>query len=98
MRLVNLLSLTSRSITLLIQISVVVLASTQRAGAQYAGDTGAGRELAKIWCDSCHMVDPAQRRGVSNGAPPFTAIADMKSTTFMSLAAFLQTPHNRGIM
>ena len=65
------------------------------AGAQNVGDISAGRELAKTWCDNCHVVDPAQQQGTSTGAPPFTAIARMKSTTILSLAAFLQTPHNR---
>jgi cytochrome c len=61
--------------------------------AQDIGDLAAGRRLAQTWCSSCHQVDPSPQRGVDNGAPAFTAIARMTSTTPLSLRAFLQTPH-----
>jgi mono/diheme cytochrome c family protein len=95
MRPTNPLSRPARSLILLLQMSTAIAASTQRTDAQNAGDASAGRELTKTWCDSCHMVDPAEQRGVSNGAPPFAAIAGLKSTTFMGLEVFLQTPHGR---
>jgi mono/diheme cytochrome c family protein len=85
----------NRLIALLLQASAVVALSTQLAAAQDAGDTVAGRKLAHTWCDSCHVVDPAQQRGASNGAPSFAAVANMTSTTFLGLEAFLQTPHDR---
>jgi mono/diheme cytochrome c family protein len=53
----------------------------------------AGGHLAARWCSSCHIIGPAAKQGVSNGAPPFEAIAQMSSTTRMSLRAFLMTPH-----
>ena len=65
------------------------------AAGQDAGDPVAGRALAQRWCDTCHVVGPQQQRGTSTGAPTFTAIADMKSTTEMALRVFLQTPHGR---
>ncbi|HME21745.1 MAG TPA: hypothetical protein VKI44_10430, partial [Acetobacteraceae bacterium] len=43
----------------------------------------------------CHLVTASPGGAVSNGAPTFAAIADMKSTTVLSLRAFLQTPHAR---
>jgi mono/diheme cytochrome c family protein len=70
-------------------------ASVRQADAQEIGDAVAGRQLAEGWCGSCHVAGPAAVRGTSNGAPTFTAIARMKSTTPMSLRAFLQTPHAR---
>jgi mono/diheme cytochrome c family protein len=65
------------------------------AVAQEIGDIAAGRRLAENWCSSCHVVDASSRQGVSSGAPTFSAIARMKSTTPMALRAFLQTPHSR---
>jgi len=46
-------------------------------------------------CSSCHLVSASPGGAVSNGAPTFAAIAGMKSTTVLSLRAFLQTPHDR---
>jgi mono/diheme cytochrome c family protein len=91
----NFLSQPKKSIALLLHVAMVLVLLPELAAAQVAGDPEAGHKLAQTWCDSCHVVDPAQTRGTSNGAPPFTAVAAMKSTTFMSLQAFLQTPHNR---
>jgi mono/diheme cytochrome c family protein len=55
----------------------------------------AGHVLAEKWCGNCHIVGPDQQRGTSNGAPTFSAIARLTSTTQLSLHAFLQTPHDR---
>ena len=77
-------------------LGVILLAgSFSRPIAQEIGDAGSGRHLAETWCETCHVVAAAPRRGASNGAPTFVAIARMKSTTPMSLQAFLQTPHSR---
>ena len=59
------------------------------AVAQEIGDIAAGRRLAENWCSSCHVVDASSRQGVSSGAPTFSAIARMKSTTPMAIASFL---------
>lgn len=52
-----------------------------------------GRAVAESWCANCHIVRPDGRGPVADAAPPFQAIADMVSTTGMSLRVFLQTPH-----
>jgi mono/diheme cytochrome c family protein len=76
-------------------LAVVVLAgSCSRLAAQEVGDAAAGQNLAETWCSTCHVVAPRPQRGASTGAPTFTAIARMKSTTPLSLRAFLQTPHS----
>jgi cytochrome c len=66
------------------------------AGAQSPtpGDPQAGRDYALKNCTSCHTVSPRQSPQV-HAAPSFRAIADMRSTTQMSLHAFLATPHPR---
>ena len=74
-------------------ISFLLLLSATPAVAQDIGDAGHGRQLAETWCSSCHVVAPTTGRGTSNGAPPFAAIARMKSATPMSLHAFHLTPH-----
>jgi mono/diheme cytochrome c family protein len=69
------------------------LAQLVSLGASTASDVTAGRSLAERWCSNCHVVGSTQQRGASTGAPPFSAIAQMSSTTPMSLRAFLMTPH-----
>ena len=76
-------------------IIALLAGSCLSADAQEIGDTAAGRHLAENWCSSCHVVGVTSQRGTSTGAPTFTAIAQMKSTTPMALRAFLQTPHSR---
>ena len=71
------------------------LLATGSVRAQEIGDTAEGHKLAENWCSSCHVIGPTQQQGVSNGAPTFAAVARMKSTTTLSLYAFLQTPHDR---
>ncbi len=77
-------------------LGVILLAgSFSRLAAQEIGDAAAGRHLAETWCSTCHVVTPTTQRGASNGAPTFAANARKKSTTPLSLRAFLQTPHER---
>jgi len=59
-----------------------------------AGDPQAGRAYALKNCSSCHLVSPSQSPS-AHTAPSFQAIAAMRSTTEMSLHAFLSTPHPR---
>jgi cytochrome c len=51
-----------------------------------------GYSLARSWCSECHAIDtfsiPIEHR-----APAFVAIASQRSTTSLSLRAFLQTSH-----
>lgn len=73
----------------------VGLGAASRAAAQDLGDIAAGRQLVERWCGNCHVAGPDESRGSSTGAPTFTAIAQMKTTTPLGLQAFLQTPHAR---
>jgi mono/diheme cytochrome c family protein len=76
-------------------LGTILLAAAwvHHADAQEFGDIAVGRRLAETWCSSCHVIGTSPGGAVSNGAPTFTAIAGMKSTTILSLRAFLQTPH-----
>lgn len=74
-------------------IGALLTGPALRVAAQEVGSTEAGSRLAARWCSSCHIVGPTAQQGVSNGAPPFEAIAQMSSTTMTSLRVFLMTPH-----
>ena len=67
-----------------------VLTGLHPTAAQNAGDAEAGRELAIAWCAECHRVG-SKSYGV------FTAdlfeVANLPSTTALSLRVFLQTSH-----
>jgi mono/diheme cytochrome c family protein len=69
--------------------------SFSHLAAEEIGDASAGRNLAETWCSSCHVVAQSQQGSTSTGAPTFAAVAQMKSTTPLSLRAFLLTPHAR---
>jgi len=75
-----------------LMLTLPVTAST--AQAPVVGDPQAGRAYALKNCASCHMVSPTQSPPVRI-APSFQAIADMRSTTEMSLHAFLTTNHRK---
>jgi mono/diheme cytochrome c family protein len=62
------------------------------AGSAVASDTGAGEQLARQWCNECHLVDAGQKIA-SDGAPPFEAIANRPETTSLSLRNWLNDPH-----
>jgi hypothetical protein len=82
--------------TVVALLGAIALATSMcQAHAQEIGDAAGGRRLAETWCSSCHLVTASPSGAVSNGAPTFAAIAGMKSTTVLSLRAFLQTPHDR---
>jgi mono/diheme cytochrome c family protein len=72
---------------------LATLAHLFSLGVSAASDVTAGKSLAERWCSNCHLVGPAQQRGTSIGAPPFSAIAQTSSTTPMSLRAFLMRSH-----
>lgn len=77
-------------------VGVVLIAClSHQVRAQEIGDAVAGRRLAEAWCASCHVVTAKADSGISDGAPSFAAIGGAKSTTYLSMRAFLQTPHDR---
>jgi len=54
----------------------------------------AGRRVAIEICSHCHQVAEGERAPLSN-IPSFTDIANMPSTTAISLKAFLRSRHKR---
>jgi mono/diheme cytochrome c family protein len=56
-------------------------------------DVSRGEALARQWCTDCHVIDRGNRERLYDEVPTFPEIADLPSTTEVSLRAFLQTPH-----
>ena len=63
------------------------------AHAQQLGDPVAGERFAMNVCAECHMVSVGQSGLYRADAPTFPDMANMPSTTALSLRVFLQTPH-----
>jgi mono/diheme cytochrome c family protein len=60
-----------------------------------AQDIPGGMQIAKTWCSGCHQIDRQERKDGNDAVPSFPSVAQMNSTTAMSLSAFLSTPHGR---
>ncbi|WP_406858694.1 cytochrome c [Alsobacter sp. KACC 23698] len=60
----------------------------------FAQDARAGRRLAERDCSACHEVRRGRPPGMKPG-PSFSAVAQMVSTTELSISVFLQTSHQR---
>lgn len=57
-----------------------------------AADPRNGEQLARRWCEPCHVV-AADQRGVTGEAPPFASIATRPGFDAARLAMFLLDPH-----
>jgi mono/diheme cytochrome c family protein len=69
----------------------VVLATLQTIHAQNSsGNVESGRVLAKAWCAECHRVE-SKTFGVF--AADFAEVANLPSTTALSLKVFFQSSH-----
>jgi mono/diheme cytochrome c family protein len=71
---------------------VASLAVPVKALAQSEGDPGSGRLLATKLCGSCHRVLPMTFPDRAD-PPSFQSIADLPSTTGLSLNVFLHSNH-----
>jgi mono/diheme cytochrome c family protein len=71
-------------------LTLLLLLRMHGAAAQardIVGDVAAGRRLAGAWCSECHALAPGIGAGMAG--PDFTAVANMLSTTALSLRVFL---------
>ena len=59
-----------------------------------AADVNHGREVARRWCVSCHLVDANQPQTMTE-APPFATIAQKPDFEVNRLTAFLLEPYPR---
>ena len=58
----------------------------------FAADADHGKEIAKRWCASCHLVERSQT-SATDQAPPFTYLARMPDFDENKLAFLLLLPH-----
>ena len=56
----------------------------------FGGNVDRGRTLAKAWCAQCHRVEPGTF-GIFDA--DFGEVANLPSTTALSLRVFLQSSH-----
>ena len=74
-------------------VAAAIIAAQFPALAQAAdGDAASGREIATKQCSSCHRVLPMTLADKAD-PPSFQSLADLPSTTGISLNAFLHSNH-----
>jgi hypothetical protein len=74
-------------------IAAATLTAQSPVLAQGDGDPTSGRQLAIRLCSSCHRVLPMTLADRAD-PPSFQSIADLPSTTGVSLNVFLHSNHN----
>lgn len=70
----------------------VVFAGAGMADAACAADAYNGGQIARRWCEPCHVVASDQRE-VTGEAPPFVSIAKRPGFDPGQIAVFLLDPH-----
>lgn len=78
----------AQSLCSILAAGVVTLAAAARA---HAGDTQAGLDLVKRYCDVCHAV--GQAPNPPNLAPPLLDLPQQTSATPTRLRGWLEAPH-----
>jgi cytochrome c len=82
---------TMRPVIVLSAALGLILATLQLLHAEdLLGSAQSGRRLANYWCTGCHAVEP-KTEGIL--AADFEEIANVPSTTEMSLKVFLRSSH-----
>jgi len=75
-------------------LAALPLAAADAQTSTMTGNPRAGRAFALQVCALCHVVAPGQLTPPRlTTAPSFRAIADLPSTTALSLQVFLLSPH-----
>ena len=70
-------------------LALAGLVVTDAAG---AADAYSGGQIARRWCEPCHVV-AGDQRGPTGEAPPFASIAKRPGFDTGQLALFLLDPH-----
>jgi len=73
-------------------VLLIAAATGSGAPAHAAGNAAAGRDLARAWCASCHVVDKAG--GGTDAVPGFQTIAADPGLTPDSLRTYLANPRH----
>jgi mono/diheme cytochrome c family protein len=70
----------------------VLLGCLLATDAANAADAYNGGQIARRWCEPCHVV-AADQQGTTGEAPPFASIAKKSGFDTGQLAVFLLDPH-----
>ena len=60
-----------------------------------AQDAEQGRDIARRWCSSCHVVEKTATQAPANGLPTFPAIARRADLSADRLRAAMNPQHSR---
>jgi len=71
---------------------LLILACVAMAGTAGAADAYNGGQIARRWCEPCHVV-ASDQQGTTGEAPPFASIAKRPGFDTGQLATFLLDPH-----
>jgi mono/diheme cytochrome c family protein len=69
-----------------------MLAGAVMMDAAWAADAYNGGQIARRWCEPCHVV-AGDQRGATGEAPPFASIAKRPGFDAGQVAMFLLDPH-----
>jgi mono/diheme cytochrome c family protein len=75
-------------------LALLMVAAVVDSAPSIAADVNHGRQVARRWCVSCHLVAASQRQTTTE-APPFATIARKPDFDVNRLAAFLLEPYPR---
>ncbi|KIZ47914.1 MULTISPECIES: c-type cytochrome [Rhodopseudomonas] len=79
--------------TAILILAVLLFVRLHRAAGVVSPEASRGHQLAATWCKECHAIDAASAPSAKPTAPEFQKIAELPSTTALSLKVFLQTNH-----
>jgi mono/diheme cytochrome c family protein len=71
---------------------LAILAGVATADTAAAADAYNGGQIARRWCEPCHVV-AGDQQGTTGEAPPFASIAKRPDFDTGQLAVFLLDPH-----
>jgi mono/diheme cytochrome c family protein len=60
-----------------------------------AQDAEQGRDIARRWCSSCHVVEKTATQALANGLPTFPAMARRADLSADRLRAAMNPQHSR---
>ena len=75
-------------------LALLMTAAVLDSAPSVAADVNHGRQVARRWCVSCHVV-AANQRQTTTEAPPFATIARRPDFDVSRLTAFLLNPYPR---
>lgn len=82
-----------RSMRLLLTTFSALIATASPLAAQgLKGDAASGRQFAENWCSGCHNIEGQTARPGDLG-PPFSSVANRRSTARSGLIRFLYSQH-----